>query len=118
MLVVLASGLIRRLIIAALIATTIAGASASTAVFSAAAPGMPLAPSGEAASLIELTQGLTSLVFVAKSGQIDTVTVRGWPISEGEHDLGGAMLVQTVFRDTGSVHFGEMPMTVEFVLSG
>lgn len=118
MLAVPAGGLIRRVLIAALIATTIAAASAATAVFTAPAPGTPLTPTGDAAQLVGLAQGQRSFVFVAKSGDVETVTVQGWPSSDGEHDLGGAMLVQTVFHHTGSINFGEMPMTVEFALSG
>lgn len=118
MLAVPTSGLIRRILIAALVASTIAAASATAAVFSASAPGMPLAPTGDAGRLVELVQGQRSFVFVAKTGHVETVTVQGWPNSDGEHDLGGAMLVQTVFHHTGSVNFGEIPMTVEFALSG
>jgi len=118
MLVVPASGLIRRLLIASLIVATMAGASSSSAIYTAPAPGTPLAPTGDASSLIELTQGGRSMVWVSKAGDVATVVVQGWPSTDGADELGGAMLVQTVYRDTGAVNFGEMPMTVEFTLSG
>lgn len=118
MLVVPASGLIRRLLIASLIVATMAAAPSSSAIFTAPAPGTPLAPTGDAASLIELTQGQRNLVWVSKTGDVEMVTVQGWPSSDGVDELGGAVLIQTVYDNAGAVDFGEIPMTIEFTLSG
>lgn len=118
MLAVSAKGSISRLFLAALIAITLTATSSSTAIFTAPGPGLPLSPTGDAASLIELTQGQRSLVWVSKIGDVETVAVQGWPSSHGTDELGGAKLIQTVYRNAGAVDFGEIPMTVEFTFSG
>ncbi len=118
MLIVSIAALLRRVLLATMIAASLAATSTTAVTFAAPEPGARLAPVGDAADMVSLTQGETSLLFASNSSVIETITVTGWPSSDGEHDLGGAILVETVYRNVGAVTFGEPPRTVEFRISG
>jgi hypothetical protein len=91
-------------------------ASASlTARFTAEQPGLDLQPIGTAEQLISLVQGQHSILWVSTTGTVSDITVRGWPVDDGEVELGGGL---TITRpdggEAGVIEFDEKPMTVAF----
>ncbi len=90
------------------------------AVFQAPRPGADLRPTGRAADVIELIQGNESLLWTALSGTVTGYAVQGWPSSNGDNDLGGALMMERLENgaDAGIIHFGEKPMTLTFDTAG
>lgn len=98
---------------------TIAAAFSATATFQSSAPGSGLEPVGGAESLISLLQGREHLVWSALTGTVSSYTVRGWPTTEGDVELGGALVIeQPADGLTGVIDFGERPMMLEFEIEG
>ena len=100
-------------------ATLIAASHISFASFEAASPGSDLAPVGGAESLITLIQGEETILWTAVNSVVTKVTTIGWPVSDGTHELGGALVIDNVAgANTGIVDFGEKPMSMDFELAG
>lgn len=96
---------------------TLAAASSTTAIFTASEPGSGLEPVGGAELLIDLVQGQENLLWSSLAGSVELITVVGWPSTEGEHDLGGALVIERPAGGlAGVVEFGERPMSAEFDL--
>ncbi|MEA1903092.1 MAG: hypothetical protein U9N56_06165 [Actinomycetota bacterium] len=103
--------------LAALLIT--AASFSASAVFSAPAPGSNLEPVGGAELLIDLIQGQEHLLWSSLSGNVTSYEVLGWPTSDGEHDLGGALVIERPENGlVGVIDFGEKPMSAEFSISG
>jgi len=99
--------------LAAILTLTAAGGAA--AVFSAGGRGEPLYPQGSAATLIDLTQVRDSILWSSLAGNVALVQTRGWPSSDGTHDLGGALVIEAPKNPlAGTINIGEKPMSVEF----
>ena len=98
---------------------TIAASFGTTALFSASEPGSGLEPVGGAELLVDLIQGQEHLLWSSLSGPVELVTVTGWPSTDGEHELGGALGIERPENGlVGVVDFGERPMTAEFEFAG
>jgi len=110
-------GVITRLAGLGLAVTMTLTAGGAVAVFTAGGPGEDLSPSGHADRLIDLTQGSRSVLWTSLAGNVATIRTMGWPSSDGVHDLGGALMIETPSDPTaGAIAFGERPMSVEFAL--
>lgn len=97
--------------------TLTAAGGAAVAVFAAGGPGENLIANGGAGSLIELTQVNNSMLWTSLAGHVSLVSTLGWPSSDGVHDLGGALVIESPANPTaGTVNIGEKPMSVEFRL--
>lgn len=93
-------------------------ASTGTFVWSAPAPGQDLAPVGNAADAVLVTQNHDRILWVATGDQVATVTTLGWEIADGETELAGPLVIETVYRTSGSLSIGEPPKSVSFTLEG
>ena len=97
---------------------TAAAYPATSALFTASAPGQDLGPVDGAEFVIDLVQGQQHLLWSTISGKVSSVEVTGWPTSDGTHDLGGALVIeQPVNGLAGVIPFGEKPMEARFNLS-
>jgi hypothetical protein len=86
-----------------------------TAVFRAASPGDDLRPVDGAASMVQVLQGNRTVLWTALSGSVSMFRVEGWPTTIGEHDLGGAVMMERPADPTaGVIDFGEKPRSVSF----
>ncbi|HXV70581.1 MAG TPA: hypothetical protein VEB69_04200 [Acidimicrobiia bacterium] len=95
---------------------TLTAAGGAVAVFSAGGPGEPLSPQGAAATLIDLTQISDSILWSSLAGNVSIVQTTGWPSSDGTHELGGALVIETPKNPlAGTINIGEKPMSVEFL---
>jgi hypothetical protein len=94
-----------------------AASFSATAQFIASSPGADLEPVGVAEKLVSLTQASNHILWVSTTGTVSNITVRGWPVDDGEVELGGGM---TITRPDGGkagvIDFDEKPMTVAFDL--
>ena len=99
--------------LAALILT--AGSLATTAVFQAPGPGSDLSPVGSAHQVIEILQGSQHVLWTSLSGTVVAYRVEGWPVSIGDDELAGALVMERPQDGTaGVIGFGEKPMTLSF----
>jgi hypothetical protein len=74
-----------------------------------------MSPVGGADLLVRLTQSNSSVLWTSVAGNVSTIETRGWPSSDGTHDLGGALVIETPENPTaGTVNIGEKPMSMEF----
>jgi hypothetical protein len=105
----------RRLIVAALV---LAVASSTTATFEAPKPGDLLAPTGNAAALVNLVQGQRSMLWTSAAGMVDTYRMVGWPVATDDVEIGGALVIERVSADAGVIRYDERPMLLEFELTG
>lgn len=97
---------------------TIGAGLSATATFEAPAPGADLEPIGDAGSLISLVQGQEHLLWTALTGSVTSYTTIGWPSSDGEVELGGAMVVvRPADGSAGVIEPAEKPMALEFELN-
>ncbi len=105
------------LIVAALL--VLAAASLTTVRFAADRPGGDLNPIENAAEIISLVQGNEQISWVSLAGPVTQVTVWGWPVSDGEVELGGGMSVTRLDGGTtsGILHTGDQPRAAEFELN-
>lgn len=101
-----------------LLAVLLAGALATSVSFTAQAPGQPLVPVGAAADVIRLVQGEQSILWTTLSGSVESYRVQGWPSSDGDVELGGAVMLEKVSGDAGIISLGERPMSLEFEMAG
>jgi len=98
---------------------TLGAVFSTTAIFSAATPGANLSPVNGAELVVDLIQGQEHLLWSSLSGTVETVTVVGWPTNDGEHELGGAVLIERPENGlAGTIDFGGKPMTAKFDISG
>ena len=101
--------------LAALMTLTAGGA---VAVFVAGGPGENLSPVDGAELLIDLAQVNSSVLWSSSSGPIDLVETRGWPTSDGVHDLGGGLTIERPANPlAGAINIGEPPMSLTFTRS-
>ncbi len=95
-----------------------AASFSTTARFAADHPGENLEPIGTAGNLISLVQGGHSILWVSSTGPVSQITVVGWPVDDGEVELGGGL---TITRpdggDGGVLNFAEKPATVAFEIT-
>jgi hypothetical protein len=113
---VLGGPIISRVFIAA--ATAAALALSGSALFQAPAPGRSLAPIGGAAELVSLVQGNASILWTSSVGPVISYEIAGWPTSDGDVELGGALMIERVSSDVGVIEFGERPMSLRFDFQG
>ncbi len=105
------------LIVTALL--VLAAASLTTARFAADRPGGDLNPIENAAQAISLIQGNEYVLWVSLAGPVTQVTVWGWPVSDGEVELGGGMSLTRLDGGTASgiIDTADKPRAVSFELT-
>jgi hypothetical protein len=110
---------IRTPILIAFALLALAAASMTTARFVADQPGADLNPIADAGELISLIQGQEHLFWASLSGPVTQVTVWGWPVSDGEVELGGGMSITRLDggSDSGIIDTGDKPRAVSFEVS-
>jgi uncharacterized protein YcsI (UPF0317 family) len=88
---------------------------ATTAQYVARAPGENLQPQGNAELVVSILQGRQHILWTSLTGSVASVTVRGWPVRDGEVELGGALAItRPDSGEAGIIDFGEKPMSVIF----
>lgn len=98
---------------------TIAATVSTTASFGAPTPGSSLQPLNGAELVIDLVQGQETLLWSSLGGQVNVHEVIGWPTSDGQHDLGGALMMEKPENGlVGVIDTGERPMSAVFELAG
>jgi hypothetical protein len=91
----------------------------SSAVFTADRPGADLEPVGNADELVHILQGESSILWTSLSGTVSFYTVRGWPSSDGESELGGALVIEKPDDGlAGVIKPAEKPMSLSFEIDG
>lgn len=94
---------------------TLTAAGGAVAVFSAGGPGENMRPTDGADLLVSLVQSNDSVLWTSLAGNVSIVETRGWPSSDGTHDLGGALTIEKPANPTaGTVNIGEKPMSMSF----
>ena len=89
-----------------------------TALFQADAPGADLDPVDGADSIVQVLQGNRTVLWTALSGSVSMYRAEGWPISVGENDLGGAVMIERPSDGAaGIIEFGEKPRSISFEVS-
>lgn len=103
-----------------LAALVMAAAGFSTsAAFRADAPGASLEPVGDAGSIIQIVEGQQHLLWTSLTGTVRSHTTIGWPITDGDTELGGALTMERPSDGTtGVIELSAEPMTVTFELDG
>lgn len=105
------------LIAAALL--TLAAGFATTARYVADSPGADLRPVDGAERVVQILQGQQHILWTSLTGSVTSITVRGWPVTSGDVELGGALSITQPDRgDAGVIDAGEKPMSVEFEVGG
>lgn len=95
-----------------------AASGSVTAQFAADRPGLDLKPVGTAEQLVSLVQGQNNILWVSTTGTVSDITVRGWPVDDGEVELGGGLIItQPDGGEAGVIEFDEKPMTVVFEIN-
>lgn len=109
-----------RIAMFALAASVVVAASfASTAQYAAEKPGSELKPIGAAAASVSIIQGSQTVFWYSLTGPVTLVTTRGWPVSDGEVELGGGLTIaQPDSGDAGLIETGERPMSISFDFDG
>ncbi len=96
-----------------------AASIASTAQYAAEKPGGELKPIGGAAESVSIIQGSQTVFWYSLTGPVTLVTTRGWPVSDGEVELGGGIAIaQPDSGAAGMINTGERPMSVSFDFDG
>jgi hypothetical protein len=109
---------VRRIAPVAVALLLMAASLGATAVFQAPSPGEDLRPVDGAGSMVQLLQGNRTVLWAALSGTVNMYRVEGWPTTDGEHDLGGAVVMERPADGTaGVIEFGEKPRSVSFEIS-
>lgn len=94
---------------------TLTAAGGAVAVYAAGGPGENLRATGGASALIDLTQVKDSILWLSLAGKVAAVEAVGWPSSDGIHDLGGALTIESPSNPiAGTINIGEKPRSVEF----
>lgn len=92
---------------------------ATTARYIADSPGADLRPVDGAERVVQILQGQQHILWTSLTGSVTSITVRGWPITDGDVELGGALTIIQLDRgDAGVIDAGEKPMSVGFDVSG
>lgn len=94
----------------------LAAATAGAATFVADEPGSALVPIDDAGDVIKLIQGQQELLWVSLTGPVTQVAVWGWPVSDGEVELGGGMSVTRLDGGaaSGIVETPDPPSAISF----
>jgi hypothetical protein len=96
----------------------VAASLGGTALFRAESPGADLQPANGAASMMQVLQGNETVLWTALSGSVSLYRVEGWPVSIGDDELGGALMMERPADGTaGVIEFGEKPRSVSFEVS-
>jgi hypothetical protein len=96
----------------------VAASLGGTALFRAESPGADLQPANGAASMMQVLQGNETVLWTALSGSVSLYRVEGWPVSIGDDELGGALMMERPADGTaGVIEFGEKPRSVGFEVS-
>ncbi len=103
---------------AAAVLAALVTASTGTVVWSAPAPGDDLRPVGDAAEVVLVTQNGDRILWVATEDKVASVMTLGWEVNEGDTELAGPLVIETVYRTTGSLSIGEPPKSVSFTMEG
>lgn len=94
---------------------TLTAAGGAVAVFTAGGPGEDMVPADGADLLVSLVQSNDAVLWTSLAGNISIVETRGWPSSDGTHELGGALVIDRPADPTvGTVNIGEKPMSMSF----
>lgn len=94
---------------------TLTAAGGAVAVFTAGGPGEDMRPADGADLLVSLVQSNDAVLWTSLAGNISIVETRGWPSSDGTHELGGALMIEKPANPTaGTVNIGEKPMSLRF----
>lgn len=94
---------------------TLTATGGAVAIFTAGGPGESMSPVGGADQLVRLTQSSNSVLWTSLAGNVSTVKILSWPTSDGEHELGGALMIERPSDPlAGTVNIGEKPMSMEF----
>jgi hypothetical protein len=102
-----------------LAAMTLTTAGGAVAVFTAGEPGEIMSPTDGADLLVSLVQSQDSVLWTSIAGNVSTVRTLGWPVSDGTHDLGGALVLERPDNPlAGTVDIGEAPMSMELEFEG
>lgn len=97
----------------------VAATATSSAVFEAEIPGQDLSPVGGAGDLVELLQSNGALLWTSLAGPVTEIMVQGWPVVNGDVELGGALVMERPEDPTaGTINLGEPPMTATFEVGG
>lgn len=98
---------------------TMAAALSTTATFQADTPGSNLEPVNGAEFLIDLVQGQETMLWSSLTGQVTAFEIAGWPSTDGEHELGGALMIERPEDGlAGVIDTGEKPMSAVFEVVG
>jgi hypothetical protein len=98
---------------------TLGAALSSTALYAADSPGSDLEPVGGAEMIVDLIQGQEAILWSSVTGTVNQYQVLGWPTTDGENELGGALVIERPTDGTvGVIDIGEKPMSIEFDVSG
>ncbi|MFQ5522898.1 MAG: hypothetical protein ACE5F5_04900 [Acidimicrobiia bacterium] len=97
----------------------VAASLATSALYTAPAPGSDLQPVAGAEQVVEVLQGQSAVLWTALTGNVTSYLVLGWPETRGEVELGGALVLeQPTDGQAGVIDFGDKPMSIEFTLDG
>ena len=97
----------------------VAASLSASAVFAADDPGSNLRPIGNADELVEILQDNGTILWNSLSGAVSSHTVQGWPSTDGESELGGALMIEKPDNaQAGVINFAEKPMTLSFEIGG
>lgn len=108
-----------RAILALAAFAVVAATATGTAFFEAGEPGQDLGPVGGADALVDLLQSNGALLWTSLTGQVTQITVQGWPVVNGDVELGGALVMERPEDPTaGTINLGEPPMTALFEVGG
>jgi len=98
---------------------TLTAAGGTVAVFAAGGPGENLSPVDGADLLVTITQSQESILWTSLVGYVSTVQTMGWPSTDGVHELGGALVIESPESPlAGAINIGEKPMSLEFEIGG
>ncbi|MGH3651005.1 MAG: hypothetical protein ACRDU9_09890 [Acidimicrobiia bacterium] len=98
---------------------TLAAAGGTVAVFTAGGPGEKLSPVDGADLLVTITQSQDSVLWTSLAGNVSAVQTLGWPSTDGVHELGGALVIESPENPlAGAINIGEKPMSIEFEIGG
>lgn len=102
--------------VAASVTLTLAMALAGfgAALFEAPAPGEGLQPVGGAAELITIDQAADLLRWSSQAGMVSWVTITDWPVTIDGEELGGALRMEAVDAESGSIALYEAPQSASF----
>ncbi len=100
-------------------AAVVAASFAASALYRAPAPGFDLLPVAGADEVVEIAQSQSAILWTALTGSVTSYLVLGWPESDGEVELGGALVLERPDDGlAGVIDFGYKPMSVQFTLDG